>query len=107
MESLSFILSTIKNGSVWSWVDDQKPTEAKRFRQRSTTFLQDYVQGLLLKKVVEPVQFLSFQARRFCVNKVNSSRKRVILDLSNLNTRIRCDKFRMLTITQIRTLLPK
>ena len=78
----------------------------KRFHQRSTAFLQDYVRELLLKKVVEPVQFLSFQACRFCVDKVNSSRKRVILDLSNLNKRIRCDKFGMLTIAQIRTLLP-
>ena len=103
---MSFILSTIKNGSVWYWVDDQKPTEANRFRQRSTIFLQDYVQELLLKKVVEPVHFLSFQACRFCVDKINFSRKSVILDLSNLNKRIRCDKFGMLTLTQIRILLP-
>ena len=99
--------SVIKNGLGWSWVDNQKPTEVERFYQRSTPFLQDYVQELLLKKVIEPVQFLLFQARLFCVDKVNSSRKRVILDLSTLNKRIRCDKFRMLTIAQIRTLLPK
>ena len=33
-------------------------------------------------------------------------KKRIILDLSSLNEHIQCDKFRMLTIAQVRTLLP-
>ena len=99
--------SVIKNGLGWAWVNNQKPPEVDRFYQRSTPFLQDYVRELLLKKVIEPVNSILFQARLFCVDKKNSSRKRVILDLSDLNTHIRCDKFKMLTIADLRTLLPK
>ena len=98
--------SVIKNGLGWAWVEKKKPPKVHRFFQEPTSFLLDYVQELLLKKVIEPVDSIYFQARLFCVDKKNSSRKRVILDLSRLNKRIRCDKFRMLTIAQIRTLLP-
>ena len=62
-----------------------------RFYQRPTTFLQDYVRKLLLKNVIEPVDSILFQARLFCVDMKDSSRKRVILDLSNLNNYIRYD----------------
>ena len=78
-----------------------------RFYQRPTPFLQDYVPELLLKKVIEPVSSILLQARLFCVDKKDSSRKRVILDLSDLNNYIRYDKSKMLTIAQIRILLPK
>ena len=64
------------------------------------------MQELLQKNVIEPVDSIMFQGLLFCVPKKGSSNMRVILDLSDLNNYIRCDRFKMLTITQIRTLLP-
>ena len=50
---------------------------------------------------------ISFQGHLLCIPKKDSSKKRVIRDLSILNTHIQCDRFQMLTIAQIRTLLPQ
>ena len=65
-----------------------KPPEVHRFPQKPIPFLLGYVQELLLKKVIEPVNSIHFQACLFCVDKNDSSRKRVILDLLSLNKRI-------------------
>ena len=65
-----------------------KPPEVHRFPQKPIPFLLGYVQELLLKKVIEPVNLIRFQACLFCVDKNDSSRKRVILDLLSLNKRI-------------------
>ena len=62
---------------------------------------------LLQKRVVKQVKSIKFQGCLFTVPKKNSSKKRVILDLLALNKFIQCDKFRMLSIAQIRTLLPQ
>ena len=53
------------------------------------------------------MKYISFQGQLFCVRKKDSSKQRVILDLSVLNKYIQCDRFQMLTISQIRTLLPQ
>ena len=56
--------------------------------------------------MIKEVKSIRFQGRLFCVPKKDSDRKRVILDLSVLNLSIQCDNFQMLSISQVRTLLP-
>ena len=97
--------SIVSNGLGWKWI--KKPPKLHRFYQQPTPFLEEYVKDLLARKVIKPVKSLSFQGRLFCVPKKNSPKMRVILDLSPLNKYIQCDKFQMLTIAQIRTLLPQ
>ena len=97
--------SIISTGLGWKWRSN--PPKLHRFYQQPTPFLREYVADLLARKVVKPVKSISFQGRLFCVPKKDSAKKRVILDLSVLNKYIQCDRFQMLTIAQIRTLLPR
>ena len=101
----SWAHSIVSKGLGWSWVD--RPPRLKSFFQEVTPFLKEYVQDLLARAVIKKAKSLKFQGRLFCVPKKDSDKKRVILDLSVLNQYIRCEKFRMLTISQIRTLLPR
>ena len=96
-------VSVISNGLGWKW--RSSPPKLRRFYQRPTPFLREYVDDLLARRVVCPAKSLSFQGRLFCVPR-NTPPKRVILDLSVLNLHIQCDKFQRLPVTQIRTLLP-
>ena len=98
--------SIIKKGLGWKWKKDPKTIPRRRFIQISTPYLQEYVQELLEKKVIVR-RSIRFQGQLFCVPRKNSSKKRVILDLSHLNKFIQCDRFKMLTTAQIRTLLPR
>ena len=99
-------LSVTTNGLGWKWVTN-KPPSFRQFRQRPTPILVDYVSDLLSRKVVKKVKSIRFQGRLFHVPKRDSDKLRVILDLSRLNKFIQCDKFRMLTISEVRTLLPR
>ncbi|MGL5405732.1 MAG: reverse transcriptase domain-containing protein, partial [Propionibacteriaceae bacterium] len=69
--------------------------------------MTEYAEDLLQKGAIARVNRLKFQGRLFSVPKKGSQKRRVILDLSRLNLAIRCDKFKMLTISQVRTLLPR
>ena len=97
--------SIISKGLGWTWLG--RPPPRKLFFQEATPFLKTYVKDLLAKAVIKKAKSIKFQGRLFCVPKKNSDKKRVILDLSNLNKFIKCERFRMLTISQIRTLLPR
>ena len=97
--------SIVSKGLGWKW--RSKPPKLRRFFQPSTPFLEEYVEELLSKRVIRPVKAIKFQGRLFCVPKKDSAKLRTILDLSVLNKDIVCDKFHLLTIAQIRTLLPK
>ena len=98
--------SIVSNGLGWGW-KRRPPRRRRRFYQEPTPFLTDYVAELLSKKVAKRVRSIKFQGRLFCVPKKNTTKMRVILDLSFLNRFIRCDRFRMLTVAQLRTLLPQ
>ena len=97
--------SIVSNGLGWKW--RQKPPSFRRFFQPTTPHLEEYVQELLQKKVIRCTRSMKFQGRLFCVPKKDSNKLRTILDLSPLNKFIQCDRFQMLTISQIRTLLPQ
>ena len=97
--------SIVSSGLEGEWLVDRLP-KFPRFLQKSTPILQEFVKELLEKKAIREVNVLFFQARLFTVPKEGTDRLRVILDLSKLNKFIRCNKFRMLTVAQVRTLLP-
>ncbi|XP_066986092.1 uncharacterized protein [Macrobrachium rosenbergii] len=96
--------SIVSKGLGWSWIEGPPPLV--RFYQTPTPDLLDYAKDLL-KKAVKKVRHLKFQGRLFSLPKKDSDNRRVILDLSTLNSYMQCDKFRMLTISQVRTLLPR
>ena len=56
--------------------------------------------------VIEECSSLRFQARLFLVPKKDTQEKRVIFDLLHLNQFIRCDRSKMMTVSQMRILLP-
>ena len=89
----------------WEWID--KPSPLQPFYQEDTPSLREYVEELLSKAVIKKVKCLMFQGRLFCVPNKDSDKERVLLDLSYLNKFIRFEKFRMLTLSQVRTLLPR
>lgn len=59
------------------------------------------------KRVIRRAKSIKFQGRLFCVPKKDSDKLRVILDLSPLNKFIENNKFRMLNLQHIKTLMPK
>ena len=98
--------SIVSKGLGWAWNSKSLPPN-RRFFQEPTPVLQSYVKELLSKFVIKKIKSIKFQGRLFCVPKRDSDRWRVILDLSRLNKAIVCDRFQMLTIAQVRTLLPR
>ena len=58
-------------------------------------------------RVIEKAKIVRFQSRVFTVPKKDSQEGRLILDLSILNTFIECPSFKMLTLKEIKLLLPK
>ena len=98
--------SIVSKGLGWSW-KGKGPPPLRKFFQKPTQLLLTYVRDLLSKSVVKKIKSIKFQGRLFCVPKRDTLRKRVILDLSLLNKAIVCDRFQMLTIAQVRTLLPR
>ena len=96
--------SIVSKGLGWQW--SRVPPPVKFFVQTPTPLLKEYVKELIQKKVIKRAKSLRFQGNLFCVPKKNTDKKRVILDLSPLNQFIRCDRFQMLTVSQVRTLLP-
>ena len=78
--------SVISCGLGWRWKFNPPPPN--RFFQSPTPFLEDYVQDLLRRGVIMERKSIKFQGRLFCIPEKLSSKERVILDLSLLNTHI-------------------
>ena len=100
-------LGVVSQGLGWRW-SRKSPFKRKRpFLQPRSAELDEYVSKMLSKDTIERCHFLAFQGRLFSVPKKDSSERRIILDLSALNKSIPCPKFKMTTIAQIRSSLPK
>ena len=99
----SWAHSLVHQGVGWEWSSPPPPLRA--FHQVEVPLLKDYVEKMLRKGAIEEARHLRFQGRLFSVPKKDSEERRVILDLSRLNKFIRCDKFKMVTIAHVRTLL--
>ena len=94
----------VSKGLTWGWT--QPPPPYRPFFQPETTQWKEFTQDLLTAGAVERTSSLAFQGPLFSVPKKNSEKRRVIIDLSTLNTSIRCPTFRMTTIRDVRRLLP-
>ncbi|MEL7521173.1 MAG: reverse transcriptase domain-containing protein, partial [Cyanobacteria bacterium J06553_1] len=90
-------------GVGWRWSTHPPPLHT--FHQREEPLLVSYVEKMLSKRAIEEARHLRFQGRLFSVPKKDSEERRVILDLSHLNKFIRCDKFKMTTVHQVRSLV--
>ena len=68
--------------------------------------MEEFLQDLLKAGAVEQTSSLLFQGPLFSIPKKNSTKRRVILDLSTLNRSISCPTFRMTTLSDVRKVLP-
>ena len=97
--------STISKGLSWSW--EKLPPPAEILAQRSSPVSDLILQSLKKKRVIEKARVVLFQSRIFTVPKKDSPEERLILDLSFLNTFIKRPRFKMLTLKEIKLILPK
>ena len=97
--------SIISKGLSWQW--EKKPPPPQEIQQRTSTKMTEKVRKLHKLKVIEKVKNIKWQSRLFMVPKKDSEEERLIVDLSELNKFVKCPKFKMLTMNQIRLLLPK
>ena len=92
-------------GLSWSWL--KKPPPLKEFTQQTSESLDAQMVKLQKKRVIEKARSIKYQSRVFPVPKKDSPEERWVIDLSQLNACIVCPKFRMLTMREVRLLLPR
>ena len=97
--------SIITQGLSWSWA--KTPPPLKVLKQKESAELDLHMIKLNRKRVIEKAKFIKFQSQVFTIPKRDSLDRRWIMDLSILNDCIKCPKFRMLTLREVRLLLPK
>ena len=93
----------MKHGLTWNW--SSNPPHFRPFFQTEDPQLKTFVKDLLQAGAVEKTNSLLFQGPLFSVPKKNSTKRRVILDLSALNKAIDCPSFKMTTIQDVRQVL--
>ena len=91
--------SLVRQGLSWRWL--VRPKTHCLTPQRTSSKLWEYVQEMLEKKVVRPFVGKGVQNHLFSVPKKDSTKDRVILDLSRLNRCIPCPKFKMTSTPQV------
>ena len=89
----------------WTWNKTLPPP--KRLTQKVSPSLDKIVASLKKRRVIEKAKKLLWQSRLFTVPKKESGEERLILDLSILNSFIKCPTFKMLTLKEVKLLLPK
>ena len=97
--------SVVRKGLSWSW--EAAPPPLKTLHQDSPPDADKILFKLRRIRVIEKAKTVNFQSRVFIVPKKDSQEGRLILDLSILNTFIKCPSFKMLTLKEIKLLLPK
>ena len=97
--------SIIKTGLTWSW--EKIPPSPEIIEQETSPDADKMLKKLRKKRVIEKAKILRWQSRIFTVPKKDSPDGRLILDLSFLNTFIKCPHFKMLTIREVKLLLPR
>ena len=58
------------------------------------------------RRVIEKARRLRWQSRLFTIPKKDSAKDRLILDLSGINKFIHCPTFKLLTLKEVKLLLP-
>ena len=95
----------VKEGLSWEW--SEPPPPFRPFLQQTSQELEEFVADLLKAGAIEETSSILFQGPLFSVPKKNSTKRRVILDLSTLNKHILCPTFRMTTVQDVRKVLPQ
>ena len=96
---------TIKKGVGWKW--SLFPNHKGSTHQRTSTKLDVAIKKMRKQRVIQRIKFLKFTSNLFSVPKKDSTESRTILDLSDLNEFIQNRSFKMLTMKEIKLLLPK
>ena len=97
--------SVVKKGLSWHW--EETPPPVKILHQEPPPDADKTLIKLRRIRVIEKAKIVYFQSRIFSVPKKDSHEGRLILDLSILNSFIRCPTFKMLTLREIKMLLGK
>ena len=97
--------SIARVGLSWSW--KTHPPKFKRVHQKRSRVIQDFVKDMLRQRVCEKAKKILHQSRLFTVPKRDSDKLRIILDLSPLNKFISCPTFKMLTLKEVKLILPQ
>lgn len=97
--------SVIKKGLSWTW--EEQPPPPEEFQQQTSVDLDILLRKMRKKDVIEKAKIIKFQSRVFTVPKKDSAEGRWVMDLSKLNAFIKCPKFRMLTMREVKLLLPR
>ena len=98
----------IKIGLTWEWKTSPPPINMKKFWHQPTSVDMDRaILKMARMRVIEKTRFLKYRSLLFSVPKRDSTESRTILDLSNLNKHIHISTFKMLTLKQVRLLLPQ
>ena len=95
----------IKKGLGWTW--KKCPPPRKRLKQKVSRALDHIMKELQQKRVIEKAKLLKWQSRLFTVPKKDTDKERLILDLSILNSFINRPSFKMLTLREVKLLLPQ
>ena len=95
----------VRIGLSWSW--KKSPPALKRLRQKRSKALNRFIKELRKKRVIEKAKRLRCQSLLFTVPKRTAGEHRLILDLSELNKFIECPSFKMLTLKEVKLLLPQ
>ena len=97
----------IRYGLTWKWrLSPLSMRTKKGFHQPTSSDLDKAILKMLRKRVIEKTRFLKFRSLLFSVPKKNSTETRTILDLSELNNFILITTFKMITLKEVRMLLP-
>ena len=83
------------------------PPPVEEFVQQTSPDLDLLLKKLRKKRVLERAKTIKFQSRVFTVPKKDSPEGRWVMDLSILNSFIKCPKFKMLTMREVKILLPR
>lgn len=97
--------SVVKQGLSWTWNETLPPPEI--IEQESSPEMDGMLVKLRRKRVIEEAKILRWQSRLFTVPKKDSTEDRLIIDLSILNGYIKSETFKMLTLQEVKQLLPK
>ena len=104
----SFYRRIVIKGLTWTWKNGLPPMYRadNTWHQPTSVHMDKDLRKLYRKRVIEKTKFLKFRSLLFSVPKKDPTERRTILDLSKLNEFITNSTFKMLTLRQVRLLLP-
>ena len=106
MEKGSANWNLIKKGLGWNWKHTPL-SKGYTGTQNTTEELDKAVRKMRNQRVIQRIRFLKFTCHLFSVPKKDYTESRTTLDLSDLNEFIKNSTFKMLTMKEIKLLIPR